>query len=237
MDKDDSVPLLPPLWERGDRPNASDTPWQAGCPRDRGGPPFRELLLHGPRSSCVFSHLFGPELPMSTGSRRDGLGEIKAIVSPAATVIISNCHQCAEMSLPQVGEGGTTSHDEGESVETAVQPRNGKSSQDFAVSQSITAGKVISRPCKSFASVYPGTWVTLGCSAWGHRAVPQPPLTRAAQGAWKPCSNVHLHVGESMVKSLLLPPPHEWRTRLRMEFHPPHLQFRTGCRREWAEAP
>lgn len=52
-----------------------------------------------------FLILFGTELPTSTGSRRDGLGEMKAIVSPAATVIISNCHRCAEMSLHQVGGG------------------------------------------------------------------------------------------------------------------------------------
>jgi len=90
------------------------------------------------------------------------------------------------MSLRQVGEGGTTSRDEGESMETAVQRRNGKIPQAFTVSQLITAGKVISRPCKSFASVYPGTWVTLGCCGRGHRAT----LTRAARGARKPRGNV-----------------------------------------------
>lgn len=132
---------------------------------------------------------------------------------------------------------GTTSQDEGESVETAVQPRNGKSPQAFTVSQLITPGKVISRPCKSFASVYPGTGVTLGCSSRGHRAVLQPPLTRAARGARKPCSNLHLCVGESMEKSPLLPPPHKWRTRLRTEFRPPHLRMGRARRREWAEAP
>lgn len=204
--------------------DTSDTPRQAGCPGDRGVPPSGSCCFVDQEAPVCFLILFGTELPTSTGSRRDGLGEMKAIVSPAATVIISNCHRCAEMSLHQVGEGGTTSQGEGESVETAIQPRNGKSPRAFTVSQLITAGKVISRPCKSFASVYPGTWVTLGCSGWGHRAVLQPPLTRAARGAWKPCSN-HLRVGESTVKSL------------GMEFHPPHLRRGTGRRRERAEAP
>lgn len=141
------------------------------------------------------------------------------------------------MSLHQVSEGGTASQDEGERVEPAVQPSNGKSPQASTVSQLITPGKVISRPWKLFASVYPGTWVTLGCSGWGHRAVLQPLLTRAARGAREPCSNAHLRVGQSMAKSLLLLPPHEWRTRLGMEFCPLHLQTGRAGRRERAEAP
>lgn len=129
--------------------------------------------------------LFGTELPMSTGSRGAGLGELKAIVSPAATTT-SKHHRCAEMSLRHICEGGTTSQDEGESMETAAQPRTSRSPRAIAVSQLITAGKAISRPWKSFSSVFPGTWVTLGCSSWGHHVVLQPPLTRAARGEWKP---------------------------------------------------
>lgn len=154
----------------GDRPNASDTPRQAGCPGDKGASPVQGAVASRPKElPCVFSIPCGTERPTSTGSRRDGLGEMKAVGPPAAMVVISSCHPCAEMSLHRVGEGGPTGQDEGERVESAIQPRNGKTPQAFAASQLITAGKAISRPCKSFGSVYPGTWVTLGRSGWGHR--------------------------------------------------------------------
>lgn len=154
----------------GDRPNTSDTPRQAGCPGDKGASPAQGAVASWPKElPCVFSIPCGTELPTSTGSRRDGLGEMKAVGSPAATVVASSCHPCAEMSLHRVGEGGPTGRDEGERVESAIQPRNGKTHQAFPASQLITAGKAISRPCKSFASVYPGTWVTPARSGWGHR--------------------------------------------------------------------
>lgn len=111
---------------------------------------------------------------MYTGSKRDGLEKRKVIVSPVAA-ITSNCHQCAEMPLRERGKGGTTHQGEGENMETPVQPQNGKKPQAFIVSHLITAGKVISSPCKSLVSVYPGTKVALGCSSWGHQ--PTAPAT------------------------------------------------------------
>lgn len=80
-------------------PTAGRVSWGQGVPRS-GSCGFTDQ--EAPACFLIFS---GMELPTSTGSRSDGLGEVKTILSPAAPVIISNRRGCAEMSLHQVGAG------------------------------------------------------------------------------------------------------------------------------------
>lgn len=159
---------------------------------------------------------------MSTGSERDGLVKRKVIVSPVAAITSKRNirHLCAEMSLREISEGGTTHQGEGESMETAVQPRNGKNPQAFIVPHLITAGKVISSHCKSLVSVYPGTRVALGCSSWGHQ-----PTASATGSTGTPaaCTPSGQHSEGSAPAS-----PHRRSTALRMGVRPPDLRLGTG---------